>query len=79
MVFLLYTYSPAVEGLDPEKIGIEVNLVSKEAEIFVEQHIQNPPKTVLGKIVYSRLNIYSIYNDQITTPKCDKIVNTYKN
>ena len=30
------TISPAVEGLDPEKIGIEVNLVSKEAEIFVE-------------------------------------------
>ena len=31
-----HTISPAVEGLDPEKIDIEVNLVSKEAEIFVE-------------------------------------------
>ena len=32
----------AVEGLDLEKIGIEANLVPKEAEFFVEQHIQNP-------------------------------------
>ena len=35
---VLILYSPAVEGFDPEKIGIEVNLVSKEAEIFVQQY-----------------------------------------
>jgi hypothetical protein len=29
-------FSPAVEVLDPEKIGVVVNLVSKEAEFFVE-------------------------------------------
>ena len=34
---------------NPEKIGIEVILVSKEADFFVEQHIQNPPKFALGK------------------------------
>ena len=40
--------SLAVEGLDPEKIGIEIILVPKEAELFVEQHIQSPPKTASG-------------------------------
>ena len=43
------TGSLAVEGFDPEEIGIEVILVSKEADFFVEQHIQNPPKSALGK------------------------------
>ncbi len=33
----------AVEGLDPEIIGIEVYLVPKETELLVEQHIKNPP------------------------------------
>ena len=47
--------SLAVEGLDPEKIGIEEILVSKEAEFFVEEHIQNPPKSTLGKLFYSKL------------------------
>ena len=41
--------SPAVKGLDPEKIGIEVNLVSKEAEIFVEQHPKST-QNCLGEI-----------------------------
>ena len=41
--------SLAVEGFDPEEIGIEVILVPKEANFFVEQHIQNPPKSALGK------------------------------
>ena len=50
-------HSPAVKGLDLEIIGIVVNLVSKEAEFFVEQHIQNPPETALGKVCYTRLNI----------------------
>ena len=36
--------SLAVEGFDPEEIGIEVILI-----FFVEQHIQNPPKSALGK------------------------------
>ena len=39
----------AKRGSNPEKIGIEVILVSKEADFFVEQHIQNPPKSALGK------------------------------
>ena len=43
------TSSLAVEGFDPEEIGIEMILVSKEADFFVEQHIQNPPKSALGK------------------------------
>ena len=50
-------YSLAVEGLDPEKIGIEEILVSKEAEFFIEQHIQNPPKFTSGKLFYSKLKI----------------------
>ncbi len=40
---MMTTDSLAVEGLDPEIIGIEVTLVSKEAQFFVEQHIQSPP------------------------------------
>ena len=47
--------SLAVEGLDPEKIGIEEILVSKEVEFFVEEHIQNPPKSTLGKLFNSKL------------------------
>ena len=43
------TSSLAVEGFDPEEIGMEVILVSKEADFFVEQHIQNPPKSAVGK------------------------------
>ena len=39
----------AKKGSNPEEIGIEVILVSKEANFIVEQHIQNPPKSALGK------------------------------
>ena len=53
--------SLAVEGLDLEKIGIEEILVSKEAEFFMEEHIQNPPKSTLGKLFYSKLK-FSIKN-----------------
>ena len=45
MLHLNRTCSPAFKGLDPEKIGIEEILVSKEAEFFVEEHTQNPPKS----------------------------------
>ena len=48
-MLVLSRNSLAVEGLDLEKIGIVANLVSKEAEFFVEQHIQNPPKSTSGK------------------------------
>ena len=44
----------AVEGLDLEKIGIEV---PKEAEFFVEQHIQNPPKSTSGKLLFLQFNL----------------------
>jgi len=47
--------SLAVEELDPEKIGIEEILVSKEVEFFIEQHIQNPPKSNSGKLFYCKL------------------------
>ena len=47
-----HNISPAVKKLDPEIIGIEVKLVSKEVEFFVEQHIQNPPKSISGKLFY---------------------------
>ncbi len=50
--------SPAVEGLDLEKISIEANFVPKEVEFFVEQHIQNPLKSTLGKIFYLQLKFY---------------------
>ena len=46
----------AVEGLDLEKIGIEANLVPKEAEFFVE-HIQNQPKSTLGKLLFLQFNL----------------------
>ena len=36
-------FGGAKSPVTPEKIGIEVILVSKEADFFVEQHIQNPP------------------------------------
>ncbi len=39
---LISLISPAVEGLDLEKISIEANFVPKEVEFFVEEHIQNP-------------------------------------
>ena len=41
-------YSLAVEQLNPEIIGIEVNLVPNEVVPFLQQHIQNPPKSTLG-------------------------------
>ena len=47
----------AVEGLDLEKIGIEADLVPKEAEFFLEQHIQNPPKSTSGKLLFLRFNL----------------------
>ena len=50
----------AVEELDLEKIGIEANLVPKEAEFFVEQHIQNPPKSTSGKLLFLQLNLKTI-------------------
>ena len=40
----------------PEKNGIEINLVPLDAEFSAEQHIQNPLKSVVGKINYSRFN-----------------------
>ena len=63
--FSYYPYSLAVEGLDPEKIGIEEILVSKEVEFFVEEHIQNPPKSTLGKLFYSKLK-FAIKNEHGT-------------
>ena len=47
--------SLAVEGLDPEKIGIEEILVLKEGDFFVEEFIQNSPKSTLWKLIYSKL------------------------
>ena len=52
--------SMAVEGLDLEKIGIEANLVPKEADFFVEQHIQNPPKSTSGKLLFLQFNLKTI-------------------
>ena len=43
------------KGKYPEKIGIKANLVSFCAEFNGEQHIQNPKKSILGKIFYSCL------------------------
>ena len=50
----------AVEWLDLEKIGIEANLVPKEAEFFVEQHIQNSPKSTSGKLLFLQFNLKTI-------------------
>ena len=41
--------SPAVEGFYAEINGIKQILVSLEAEIFADQHIQNPLKSASGK------------------------------
>ena len=42
-------FSPAVEGFYAEINGIKQILVSLEAEIFADQHIQNPLKSASGK------------------------------
>ena len=42
-------HSPAVEGFYAEINGIKQILVSLEAEIFADQHIQNPLKSASGK------------------------------
>ncbi len=57
----LVPLSPAVEGLDLEKISIEANFVLKEVEFFVEQHIQNQLKSTLGKISYWQLNFINFF------------------
>ena len=41
--------SPAVEGFYAEINGIKQILASLEAEIFADQHIQNPLKSASGK------------------------------
>ena len=43
------TNSPAVEGFYVEINGIKQILVSLEAEIFADQHIQNPLKSASGE------------------------------
>ncbi len=52
----------AKKGSNPEIIGIEVILVSKEAEFFALglQYIQNPPESALGKKFYNRFSIVTI-------------------
>ena len=62
--------SMAVEGLDLEKNGIEANLVPKEAEFFVEQHIQSPPKSTSGKLLFLEFNQKTKLQDLITID-CD--------
>ena len=44
----------AAEELDPEIIGIEVNLVP--AEFFAEYHIQSPLNFAVGKIFCNGMN-----------------------
>ena len=46
--------SPVELWFGLEEIYVEANLVSKNAEIFVEQHIQNPPKSVSGEKINSK-------------------------
>ena len=41
-----------------EKNGIKIKLVSLDAELSGEQHIQNPLKSPLGKKNYGRLKFY---------------------
>ena len=43
------------KGSNLEEIGIEAILVSKEAEFFRQQHIQNPPQWHLGNLIYDYL------------------------
>ena len=61
----------AVEGLDLEKIGVEANLVPKEAEFFVEQHIQNHPKSTLGKLFlqFNLKNVKLVLSDHVWAKK----------
>ena len=61
--------------LNLEKIGRETLLVSKEAEFFIDQHIQNPLKSFSRNLSYGRLNIlhYSYHS------KCIKVVHCSRN
>ena len=44
-----------------EKNGRKLVLVSFEAQFFVEQHIQSPPKSTLGKKFESYLKCWPIF------------------
>ena len=72
--------SPVEIRSAPEEIRVEANLVSKNAEFFVEQHIQNPPKSVSGKNFNSEivLNLGSFHMSvqqpsNMTLPELNKI------
>ena len=47
-----YNNSPVEIELNLEIIGTELILVSKNAQYFDMKHIQNPPKSALGKKRY---------------------------
>ena len=53
--------SMVVGHFNPEKNGIKAVLVSNEADCDIEQLIQNPQKSFLGKIFYKYLNILQIF------------------
>ena len=51
--------SLAVEGFYVEINGRKQILVSLEAEVFADQHIQNPLKSASGKTFYSQMNYFA--------------------
>ena len=60
--------SPVELWFGLEEIYVEANLVSKNAEIFVEQHIQNPPNLSRGKKLIAKIAVKGaryIYSNQV--------------
>ena len=69
------SHSPAVQGLDLEIISVEVNLVPKEADLFVEEHPNSTQNCFGGKFFLFVIEYLIHYLTKIIPtkhpPKCD--------
>ena len=62
----------------PGKNGIKIKLVSLDAEVSGEQHIQNPLKSSFGRKSYGRLKFYANLMQQgINIQNCKFHVSDY--
>ena len=55
-----------VETFNPEKIGRKACFTPLEALFFIEQHIQNPLKSSVGKLFYGFLKFCIIHLFQLS-------------
>ena len=55
-----------VETFNPEKIGRKACFTPLEAPFFIEQHIQNPLKSSVGKLFYGFLKFCIIHSFQLS-------------